>query len=557
LKQEGETMGVRLLNQRNGTLREHWYGVYHDGCRKKTVNLGVPWKGTPPESGSLRDPGDAAFERSREDAETELARQVDEARRKGRAEHLTQRLIESKTGRAVEYVRVADLSDRWRKTSLACEAHLAHTDATFTAFAAYVLRAQPDAAFCYAVSRRTVESYAAHLRAKPEEGGAQLAPATARRKLRLLKSAFARALPVGAANPFDPLPWKHGDGAGEEVHRRPLSPDELLRLLDTARRRNPFLFPLLTAAACSGLRRGDVCRLKWEAVDLAAGMLAVRTEKTGQRVEIPIFKPLREVLDAAQSKRAPGAVHVWPSAARMIESTPNLLTRMFKMLAAEAAGVLLCEPRPAAAPAAPRVELPTVRAAVETAVAAAVPEGERRDRILDNVRRYAEGQTVRGIEKVTGRPRGRVSEDLHTAERLAGVHFLPDMPRVAIRTEDAIATATRQTRQQGQRAASLVDWHCLRTTFVTLALSAGVPVETLQLVTGHRTVAVVLANYYRPQREHLRAALAGALPDLLTGGADTRTATPAEELAALAEKNKAGLATAADKKRLRLLAVKV
>jgi len=53
----------------------------------------------------------------------------------------------------------------------------------------------------------------------------------------------------------------------------------------------------------------------------------------------------------------------------------------------------------------------------------------------------------------------------------------------------------------------------LRTTFVTLALSAGVPMELVRKVAGHRTVVVVMANYFRPGREALRAellALAGA-----------------------------------------------
>ena len=107
----------------------------------------------------------------------------------------------------------------------------------------------------------------------------------------------------------------------------------------------------------------------------------------------------------------------------------------------------------------------------------------------------------------------------------------------------------------GQRAASVVDWHCLRTSFVTIALTAGVPVETLQLVTGHRTVEVVMANYYSPQRAHLRAALANALPAVMTGGNPEKT--PAEEVKALAKKIAAGKATAADRKRLCVVAAQL
>ncbi|MDD5708273.1 MAG: hypothetical protein PHR35_20335 [Kiritimatiellae bacterium] len=103
-----------------------------------------------------------------------------------------------------------------------------------------------------------------------------------------------------------------------------------------------------------------------------------------------------------------------------------------------------------------------------------------------------------------------------------------------------------------KRPASVVDWHCLRTSFVTLALSPGVPVETLQLVTGHRTVAVVLANYYRPQRAHLRAALNNALPDVLTGARrEDGEQKAVAEMRDLLDKVVAGAVTAEDRKRLR------
>ena len=47
----------------------------------------------------------------------------------------------------------------------------------------------------------------------------------------------------------------------------------------------------------------------------AAGVLAVKTSKTGADVQIPIFPKLREVLEIALADREPDAVHVWPDAA--------------------------------------------------------------------------------------------------------------------------------------------------------------------------------------------------------------------------------------------------
>ena len=41
--------------------------------------------------------------------------------------------------------------------------------------------------------------------------------------------------------------------------------------------------------------------------------------------------------------------------------------------------------------------------------------------------------------------------------------------------------------------------------------------EVARLVTGHKTVEVVLRHYFKPGREHLRAVLGDKLPDVLTG----------------------------------------
>jgi integrase len=76
------------------------------------------------------------------------------------------------------------------------------------------------------------------------------------------------------------------------------------------------------------------------------------------------------------------------------------------------------------------------------------------------------------------------------------------------------------TRAQCARKASVLDFHSLRTTWITEALSRGVPIETVKLISGHRTVEVVTTHYFRPGQEQVRAALEGALPRLLTNGND-------------------------------------
>ena len=53
---------------------------------------------------------------------------------------------------------------------------------------------------------------------------------------------------------------------------------------------------------------------------------------------------------------------------------------------------------------------------------------------------------------------------------------------------------------------------------VTLALTAGVPLELVQKVTGHKTTDIVLKHYFQPGREAFRQALHSAMPKLLTNG---------------------------------------
>jgi hypothetical protein len=85
----------------------------------------------------------------------------------------------------------------------------------------------------------------------------------------------------------------------------------------------------------------------------------------------------------------------------------------------------------------------------------------------------------------------------------------------------AIGGEIHAERKGGLRRASVRDFHSFRVTWVTLALTAGVPLELVQKVTGHKTVDVVLKHYYQPGREEFRRALQSAMPKLLTNGSQT------------------------------------
>lgn len=88
-------------------------------------------------------------------------------------------------------------------------------------------------------------------------------------------------------------------------------------------------------------------------------------------------------------------------------------------------------------------------------------------------------------------------------------------------------------REGGLRRASLRDFHSFRVTWVTLALTAGVPLELVQKVTGHKTTDIVLKHYFQPGQEEFRRALQSAMPRLLTNG---QSKTPMEQVAEIAAK---------------------
>ena len=512
-------MGLELKKGRNGELIETWYGRYTDNGKRVSVAL-CDTDGEPPPSLSIRDKGDAAFEASRDKAEGLLANQIRDASQKGHAAHLTERLIEAKTGRKVEYVKLADLPSKWRglgRETQPTPSWLAWCDTIFRRFAESV-----SCVYLHEVTPEHVTTYVEGLRS-------DFTRRTANGAASLLKSAFARLLPPGASNPFgNEIARKREDAEGDTVHRRPLTAPELTTLFETARP-DPFLYPLTVCAACTGLRIGDVCQLAWKSVDLRAGVVAVRTAKTGASVEIPIFKPLREVLETALADKGESP-YVWPDAARMYKANRYGITYRGKALFARALIGTTKDASESPALAPDRADLAETLPDVSEAVRGAGFDTAKRDRILDSLKRYASGQSYRQIEAETGRGRGQTSEDLREAEKASGLTLRHGATVKSGRAVKELIEATRQKRWEGETrgegekrlSASLLGWHALRGTWATLALSAGIPIETVKLVTGHGTTNTVLKFYYNPQRDHLRAVLGDKLPDVLTGSKTTK-----------------------------------
>jgi len=553
-------MGV-LLKKRSGKFLPDWYGELVEDGKRKVVNLHVRWKGKPVES--LRNKGDVLFEETRKKAREELEKLQIFWREKGRAEHLTARLIEAKTGRKLEYVKLSELAAKWRavpRTRTPGKAWLSWCDTLFSRLAA-----ECPVTYLHEVTPEMASAHLQSIRAKCSHK-------TAGEAGQLLRSAFTRFLPLGVQNPFvGGIQRKGEDDDGEMIHRRPFTANELADLFEEARE-DAFLYPLVVTAACTGLRRGDVCRLKWSAVDLKNNVVAVKTSKTGATVEIPIFRPLREVLETALAEKKDKAVYVWPVAEALLRGNPDRLTWLFKRLLAKVLPDTKKQEEAQAAtePQVERVRLADVLDEVRSAVEERV-NSPQRERIVNSLRLYAAGVSVREIEKQTGQARSGVSTDLHRAEKVSGHFFMPKFGDGGLTAKIGRVTRAGDPDEElvgRARRGSTLDWHALRVTWVTLALSAGVPMEVARLVTGHKTVEVVLKHYFKPGREHLRAVLGDKLPEVLTGAKEEPKRLPVggvavEESAVggdavkeLAAKVAAGSATDEERRRLcELLAV--
>lgn len=513
---------MEIRRKANGSLIGHWFGAYKDGNGKRKITPltePLPVKHYP---GSLRDMGNAIFEASRTRAEKELETFQTEARQQGRADHLTERLIESKTGRKWKETQLADLprvaqtmkgnrSKVWRKWQVAVIGQF--TDWAQGRGFRSVLEITPEVA----------ESYIEKLTTPNKETQKVKAPSTLRHVKNILSMVLDRALPNGVDNPFKNIRIETPDG-GETAHRKPLNPVEVDRLLIEAKA-DPFVYPLIVTALSTGLRRGDVCRLKWSSVNLKKGALTVKTSKTGAGVTLPIMDTLRTVLESALAEREEGAGYVFKDAERMLRQNPDGITYRVKKVFALAFAMPqdAVQIMPDTPPHTPLAKtLPKVLRALQSGKMTTA----KREKIADLLALYASGKSYRDIQGERKISRGAISGLLHEAEALANVRFLPDTKTKPDSVKQSIKDVTRKSRTVGMRSASKYDFHALRTTFVTLAIGGKnpMPVEKVIALTGHRTVETAMKYYFKPEGTDFRSELENAMPQSLTGRNGARLA---------------------------------
>ena len=515
-------MSLEMRVESNGDVRKIWYGRFMINGKRECVNLGVKMLGTPPASLKLKDRGDAEFERTRGMAEQRLKEVATEARNTRDSGRLVEKLYAIKTGTEVRTVKLSELEDEWvklpRRRELA-EKYEQEGRSILKRFVEFVQTRNRRAA---ELAHVDAAAAAAFMQAEKERG---VSARTWNGALKLLRSTFRHLLPTGAPDPFEKLLTKQE----ETVFRKPFTPVELRAILDEAKD-DELIRPILVTGMCTAMRRGDCCRLQWKDVDLDRGFVTVKTAKTGGTVSIPIFGLLREDLvkraEAAKLGKAKrggeAAGFVFPGAAAMYEENAYGITgRVKKVLYGALSKLAKTEAAARGEKVEEQTTLPEV--AVEElrqrgeAYLASLPASDRRESMGKVFAEYIGGASVGAVAKSIGVSQSTVSLYLNEVEGQIKCKVVRRTGGVAEAVKGD-KSVLRVERANGLRRASVRDFHSLRVTWVTLALTAGVPLELVQRVTGHKTTDVVLKHYFRPGQEDFRQALEGAMPKLLTVG---------------------------------------
>jgi integrase len=549
LQTEKHSMPLELRKQRDGRLRENWYARYEVNGKRFTVNLDVKITGTPPPSLSLLDQGDTEFQCSRTAAQMKLDSIVEEARSKRDSTHLIERIYESKTGEIIKSVKLTALADEWAKIARRRQVddrYSKQCKSTLNRFAAFVREQNPRVVEMAQVTRTLTRAF---MDVESERG---VTGKTWNDTLKLLRATFKYLLPAGGINPFVGTPTRDT----ETVFRLPFSPEELAAISEAAKA-DEFIRSIIIVGMCTAMRRGDCCLLKWDDVDLPKRFITVKTSKTGQTVSIPIFPMLYDELkrkadstphplpsppaplpsDGRGLRRAlPGRGgegikrdgYVFPEQARMYLENPDGITWRVKKILAVGLGESVPDGPSKAESGKQKFEIEQVstdetRKRGDTYIAK-LPEGEKRSRMAAVFKLYMDGQNIQAVMAAANVSKGSVSGYLNEIEAAIGCRVVRGASRTGHQGEsgnvkDGMKDAGLFVeRKHGLRRASVRDFHSFRVTWVTLALTAGVPLELVQKVTGHKTTDIVLKHYFQPGREAFRSALNAAMPKLLMGG---------------------------------------
>jgi integrase len=508
--------GLRIMVDKKGKLlSRYWYARFTRAGEKRNVRIApkIEIKGAPPTDANghidLKRKGDAAFEKSRKAALAALAKMRKAAKTSGKTKavkdaetaDLVNRYHQARTGKAIESTRLDALWDLWQgleRNYKPTAERMQAAKRTFEKFAEFAGEyCRTNGGKCETLDEITKEIAASWFSALREE----YAWGTVRPMWHLMRTSWTRWHIYASTNPFGSVVVRNREASAEKIERRPLSEAELGRLFDVTRE-NPALHALVVTAACTGMRIGDVCRLKWADIDLRSGLIEATTAKAGVTVTVPIFPQLREVLEELNAKHAVGdSPFVFPWAAAQYDHVNDKglhdkQTGIIRMVKPYFARAIFPNPEPAPAILAD-VKPKSIAEVLAEIDHARFSEGKR-VRVREVYSRWRNGEKCSAIAAALNIARGQVSDYLKEAERVTGETYRPRINHKRARgkpTARDLMEITRTPRTIGKYSASIFGWHNLRHSFVVLALQNGVPVNDVSRIVGHGDAATTLNNY--------------------------------------------------------------
>ena len=146
---------------------------------------------------------------------------------------------------------------------------------------------------------------------KAEEGKC-LNPVTVNRRLTVIKHMFKKAVEWDLLKSNPATLVKRFAVTSERT--RFLTLDEIQNLLEKCEEQvtSPWLLPLVTLALNTGMRQGELLKLKWENIDFERASITIIQGKTLRRKMIAINEPAREAVNWLQENRYSELLFMWP-----------------------------------------------------------------------------------------------------------------------------------------------------------------------------------------------------------------------------------------------------
>ncbi len=291
-----------------------WYARWMRNGKRHFACLEVAVEGNPP--AKLSEPGDDDFEASRKKAQTAYEKFVGRWEEQKRPEELVQEIHRVKFGHRIGTIPLSELAKAWgeipRKRQPK-EPYVKWAERVFERFVEFIEAEFSRVKEMAAVDRKVAEAF------MRQEDRRKVSPKTYNAELILLRGAFEHLREDAGmlTNPFGKIVAK--DSA--MIHRKPFTQEELTAIVEAARD-DALMYPLIVIGACTAMRRGDACQLKWADVDLKNRYIRVKTSKTGETVEIPMFAVLEGLLGELNKTKG-NSPYVLPSLAEMYQGNPD------------------------------------------------------------------------------------------------------------------------------------------------------------------------------------------------------------------------------------------